>query len=535
MSWRSWNCRAPRRWGLLGVALALALALALAVGLGACGGGTAQHAQPHTAATSADTTATDPSPAGTTSTATAAAWAAPNADLANTRRVHGPIDASSVSRLHVAWKLPITGAGYATTPVVAAGVVYLQDLSSNVYAIDANSGHVRWKATFEEQNVGPNGVTIGDGRIYGATNESLFALDAKTGRQLWLRQVIRNTAEAIDMAPAYKDGTVYVSPAVRAAGSAGVLWAVDAATGRVRWKWAEVPASLWGHPEVNAGGGLWHPPAFDERGDLYIDIANPLPFPGTEEAPWGSSRPGPNRWNNSIVKLDARTGRFLWGRQVLPHDIYDWDLECPVILKRVGGRRVALASGKMGIVYAFDAGSGALLWKRSVGLHNGHDDDNLLAMRGDTARLRYPLTVLPGNWGGVQTPMAADDATVYVPVNNLSITYGSQVEAKQQEIPQGTGEIVALDIATGHVRWDHRLPHSPYGAATVSNDVVFTTTYEGTLWAIDTATGKVLWSSPLPAGSIAPVGVSGDMLITAGSLALNARQQPQIVAYRLDR
>ena len=114
-----------------------------------------------------------------------------------------------------------------------------------------------------------------------------------------------------------------------AGGDVATLWALDAATGRARWTWEEVPASLWGHPFVNGGGGLWHPPAFDDDGGLYVAIANPVPWPGTEERPWGRSRPGPNRWNNSIVKLDARTGRFLWGRQVLPHDLYDWDLAVP--------------------------------------------------------------------------------------------------------------------------------------------------------------------------------------------------------------
>lgn len=463
------------------------------------------------------------------------AWTLPNADTSNTRFVRGPLDSSSVRRLRVAWRLPLDGAGYATTPVAADGVAYVQDLNSDVRAIDLASGRVRWTARFDDPNVGPNGVTIGGGRVYGATNTNAFALDPRTGRQLWSRRIVRNDAEAIDMAPGYANGTVYVSPAVRTAGSAGVLWALDAATGRPRWRWAEVPASLWGHPEVNAGGGLWHPPAFDGDGALYVGVANPLPFLGTDAYPWGASRPGPNRWNNSIVKLDAATGRFLWGRQVLPHDVYDWDLEAPVILAAAGGRRIAIAAGKMGVVYAFDAQSGELLWKRSVGLHNGHDDDNLLAMRGDAARLRFPLRVLPDNWGGVQTPMASDGRTVYVPVNNLYVVWRSQTVWKQQDVLEGTGELVALDVATGRVRWDRRLPHGVYGAATVANDVVFTTTVEGTVWGISTRDGRVLWNARLPAGSIAPVGVVGDTLLAGGSLPFAEGQQPALVAWRLPR
>jgi alcohol dehydrogenase (cytochrome c) len=524
MRFGSTGCRAVTPHARVAAAIAaLVVVVATAAGCGS-GGAPARHAA---------SGSTHPSPTQTSPTGLGRPWAAPNADPANTRRVDGPIDAASVSRLRRAWTVPLAGAGYATTPVVSHGVVYLQDLSSDVSAISLRSGTVLWTKRFEEQNVGPNGVNVAHGRVFGATNTQVFALSAKTGARLWSRTIVRNNAEAIDMAPGYKDGTVYVSPAVRSGGSAGVLWALDAATGRAKWKWAEVPARLWGHPEVNAGGGLWHPPAFDGHGGLYVGIGNPLPFLGTAEAPWGASRPGANKWDNSIVKLDARTGKFLWGRQVLPHDVYDWDLECPVILAKARGRTVALAAGKMGIVYAFDAATGAMLWKRPVGLHNGHDDDNLLAMRRQYSKLRLGVKVYPGNWGGVQTPMASDGSTVYVPVNDLYVVYRSQTESQQQDLMQGTGEIVAIDIASGRVKWDRRLPHSTYGAATVSNDLVFTTTFEGKVWALDTHTGRVAWTSGLPAGTDAPVAVSGDTLITAGSLPLQEGQQPAIVAYRL--
>lgn len=495
-------------------ALATAIAtLALAAGCGSSGTG------------AGDAPAADPSVV-----APAHAWSAPDGDLANRRWVDGPIDAASVGRLRVAWTMPLP-AGYAATPVVAGRTLYIQDLQSNVHAIDASDGHELWRRAYEEVDIGPNGVNVVDGRVFGASQTHAFALDANSGKELWSRQISLHPGDAIDMAPGYENGTVYVSTAVAGPGAVGTLWALDAKTGAVRWRWAEVPADLWGHPEVNAGGGLWHPPAFDGRGNLYAGIGNPLPFPGTAEYPWGSSRPGPNRWNNSLVKLDARTGRFEWGRQVVPHDIYDWDLECPPILVRVGGRQLVLASGKMGVVYAFDAGDGRLVWQRPVGRHNGHDQDGLRTMRGQSIHL--PAKIWPGNWGGVETQMASDGRTVYVPVVDLWIRYSSQVESKVQDAMAGAGELVALDVATGRVRWVHPLPHSPYGAATVANDVVFTTTYDGRVWGFDTRTGAVVWSSKLPTASFATVAVSGDMLITAGNVALNEGQQPQLVAYRL--
>jgi outer membrane protein assembly factor BamB len=463
-------------------------------------------------------------------------WPAPGADLANTRQASSSIDAASVSRLQVAWTVPLP-ALYAATPMIVDGVAYTQDLQSNVYAIDVASGRVRWIRRYRQGDTGPNGVNVADGRVYAVLPNEAIALDARTGRQLWATRLTRDESESIVMTPGHTDGTVYVSTVPVSGGAIGTLWALDGATGRKAWHWEEVPRGLWGRPDVNGGGGLWHPPAFDEDGDLYIAIANPIPFPGTEGAPWGSSRPGANKWDNSIVKLDARTGAFRWGTQVLPHDIYDWDLECPPILATAGGRRVALSAGKMGYVYSFDAETGALLWKRSVGRHNGHDDDNLLAMRGRYERLRIGQPLLPGGWGGVETPMASDGRTVYVPVNNFPARYPRMRFAppEQADPITGRGELVALDIATGRVKWDQPLPHSPYGAATVSNDLVFTTTYDGTVWALSRGTGEVVWRAALPAGTDAPVAIAGDTLITAASLPIEEGSQLQIVAYRLGR
>jgi outer membrane protein assembly factor BamB len=462
---------------------------------------------------------------------TQAAWPAPNGDSANHRRVDGPIDAESVSRLRIAWKVPL-GAGFAATPIVVDGVVYTQDLQSNVAAVDLGSGRTLWVKAYGESDIGPNGVNVVDGRVFGATATKAFALEASTGRELWTRTLARHPGDTIDMAPGYADGTLYVSTAVSGPGAVGTLWALDADSGEPRWRWEQVPAGLWGRPDVNSGGGMWHPPAFDGAGSLYASIANPLPFPGRSFAPWGSSRPGPNRWTNSLVKLDARSGRLLWGRQVLPHDVYDWDLQGPTILDRVGGRLVALTCGKMGFVYAFDAADGTLLWKRSVGQHNGHDDDNLLAMRSPERLARLPQRILPGWWGGVETQMASDGRTLFVPVNNFPIVWKTQERAAIENPMKGTGELVAIDIASGRVRWDRRLPHSPYGAATISSDLVFTTTYDGTISALRRSDGEVVWSARLPTGTNAPLAIAGDTLIAAASVSQHGAQ-PQIVAYRL--
>lgn len=467
----------------------------------------------------------------------------PNVDLAGTRNSKGPIDTSNVKDLEQAWSVPISGEGafgsYASSPVVVNGVVYSQDLASNVSAIERESGEVMWTKSFELPSLGPNGVVVGDGRVYGTTPSEAFALDQETGKQLWSVALTRNEKEGIDIAPGFKDGIVYVSTVPTNAASlyagegVGILWALDAKTGKKLWKFNTVPNSLWGDPKVNSGGGLWYTPAFDDKGFIYFGVGNPAPFPGTTQKPFGSSRPGANLYTNSIVKLDAKSGKKMWHFQLNPHDIYDWDLQGPPILVNSKGRELVLAAGKVGYVIALDAKSGKLVWKRAVGIHNGHDEDNLLAMRGEYSKIKTG-TVYPGVLGGVIAPMSTDGTTVFAPVVNSPAALVSGEEPLGEAGGPNGGELVALDVATGAVKWKHEFANAPaYGATSVTNDLVFATTFDGKVHAFDTGSGRLAWQVTLPASTNAGVAIDGDTVIAPAGLATAEGQTPQIVAYRL--
>lgn len=464
----------------------------------------------------------------------------PGVDAANTRSAKSEIDSSNVTGLAQAWTAKITGesnfGSYASTPVIAKGVIYSQDLASNVQAIDLESGEVRWNASFEDPDYGPNGVTVAEGKVFGGTSSEAFALDQKSGQQLWSVKLPRNEHEGISMAPGYSEGMVFISTVPVNAeesyegGGVGVLWALDAKTGKKLWHFDTVPKSLWGKPTVNSGGGVWYPPAFDGKGSLYVGIGNPAPFPGTLKYPWGSSRPGANLYTDSLVKLDAKTGKLEWYHQVTPHDLYDWDFQGPPMVVHDGGRELIVAAGKSGIVLAADPKTGKAIWQRAVGKHNGHDDDGLLAMRGESDKIKTG-TVYPGDLGGVIAPMSTDGSTVYVPVVNLPIEISGGSELSENG--EAGGEIVALDAATGKVRWKQQIAGPAFGATTVVNDLVFSTAYEGSVSAFDAKSGQVVWRQTLPAGSNSGVMASGNTLVAPAGVPAAAGQSPTIVGFQL--
>jgi len=541
-----------RRAGVAGASVMLAAGLAV----GGCSSGPGAATADCTASGSSSLAVAGspvPGSGGAASSGHAAAgWTLPGADLANTRAVVSAITSTNVSQLGVAWCVPLTAANagfgnYATTPVVVNGVVYTQDLQSNVMAIRLATGKVLWTHTYNSRNGGPDGVNVAGRVVYAATGSAAVALDAATGKQLWSRTLTANRYEGVDMTPGYDHGTVYVSTVpVNAStgveyggGGKAVLWALDAQTGAPEWKWDEVQ-DLWGNPYINSGGGQWYAPSFDAQGNLYIGVANPGPLAGAPGYPWGTSRPGPDLYTDSVVKLSP-AGKLLWYYQLTPHDLYDWDLQDPPVLTTANGRPVVIDGGKAGILIELSARTGKLLWKLPVGVHTGHDNDGLLTEHATpTSPIPLParFELEPGVFGGVESQLATNGSTTFAAVNNLAVPMSrngvtESSAAFAASIGRATGEMVAVDQDTGKIRWDDKLPSTPYGAAAVTNDVVFTTTYAGDLYAFNAATGAILLKTPLSAGTNAPVTIAGDYVITAASVPGAKNQQQLIIAYKL--
>jgi glucose dehydrogenase len=464
-------------------------------------------------------------------------WPTVNRDYAGTRATFdSTISKATIGSLAPAWTFELPGAGTfgaaTASALVLDGVVYYVDMASNVFAIDAATGVKRWSKMYEDSAAGPNGIAVGYGKVFTTSSDKTFvALDATTGQELWMAPIEVPKNGGIGVAPVVYGGLVFLSTEPVNANSQylggvnGTLYALDEATGRVVWSFETVAdKTLWGHPDVNSGGGAWYPPTIDVAHDvMYWGIGNPAAYPGTADFPNGTSHPGDNLYTNSILALGRADGKYLWHYQERPHDFFDLDFQNPPILvtTQIAGveRHLAVGSGKTGTVVAVDTDDhGKLLWRAVVGKH---DNDNLTELPDAGA------VVFPGDLGGVETPPAYADGTVYVTLCNQGRQFFPTKSGALDAT--GTGEVLALDVATGTVKWKKDLPMLMYGSATVVNDLLLTSTADGNLYAFDRASGDQVWTYKV-SGINAPLTVSGNLLIIPAGGGLGT---PSLVALKV--
>ncbi len=515
--------RAARR----GIGMLLVMALSLLAT--ACGGTTAQ---PTTTVFKGAATASG-------------SWPYPNGDVANTRDATGStISSANVSQLREAWSFRLAGnaaagagptGSLAAAPIVVDGVVYIQDLDCNVYALSLATGKLLWEHqvnTPEVSGPGPDGVAVAGGRVYGTTPYTVFALSAGTGKVIWSDASLLNSGQgSFEIQPQAAGGRVYLASAYGKGPGGGVLFALDASTGKVIWRFNTLLSADAGVRSIGLGsGGAWETPLVGTDGSVTFGTGNPY-----QNAASAMSHPSAQLYTNSDVNLDAATGKLRWYYQGVPNDYMDHDMQASPISVTVGHVPVVIGSGKMGIVYAMNASTGALLWKTPVGEHNGTDNNGLLLME-HKIRLTAPYTILPGPLGGVLSNMAVAGNSVYVATIDLPFKATSLSEV----IPvtaEGklAGEVEALSLTTGKVEWDTKVPWLPLGAVTVSNDLVFTTLYNGVLVAFNRDTGAIVYRHQLPTSTNAPIAIAGNSVIIPAGAPQTSASKPtvtgQLVVY----
>lgn len=335
-------------------------------------------------------------------------WGAYGRDPGGTR--YSPlkqIDRSNVTKLKVAWTFH-TGdiydgkddknerSGFETTPLSMDGRLYLTTPFNRVIALDPVSGKQVWAhdpktrrdwwygdgminrglAAWRESRAGEGACRL---RLYEATLDArLIALDAATGRpcadfgqagEVSLRDVpnYSNGQYHMTSPPVVVGDVVVVGSAIddnsKVDMPGGVVRGFDARTGALLWSWqplekpSGVADSAWKTGAANAWSIMTADP---ERGLVFVPTGSASPDY------YGGLRPGDNRWANSVVALEAKTGKLAWGFQLVHHDLWDYDTAPSPLLADVpdgGGRRPAvIAANKTGFVYVLDRETGNPLW-----------------------------------------------------------------------------------------------------------------------------------------------------------------------------
>ena len=465
------------------------------------------------------------------------------------------INTTNVSKLKVKWIFQTGVLGsFENTPIVEKGTMYVTTPFNHAFAIDAATGKELWHFQQKLGSVplccGPNnrGVAILGDQLFMATlDASLVSLNKKTGEKIWETQVADpEMGYSLTMAPVIYKDKVIVGMGGAEYGIRGMITAYNVSDGKMAWRWFTVPAWDEVQPDgskgwegvyaetadginplhrdiaaekaavaagtykdawMRGGASNWMTDTIDvKRGLLFAALGNPTPDLD------GSIRPGDNRWSDSLVALNADTGKLVWGYQYVAHDVWDLDAVSPPILADVkdkNGKTVpgVITGGKTGWVYVHNRETGQLI-RRSA---NMVPHENLFAQPTEQG-----VRMLPGANGGVEwSPGAYSPRTHDVYYVNLHqpMTYSVKHDPWEKgklwlagaftPIPgeQQSGNVVAVNTATGKIAWTAKTEQPMIGGAlATAGDLVFAGEGNGLFKAYDARSGKVLWSFQCGAG-----------------------------------
>ena len=287
------------------------------------------------------------------------------------------IDVSNVSRLEASWSIEMPGSSaLEVTPLVVDGVMYTSGQPGQVFALDAKTGKQLWRYERAQKITPPGqinrfnrGVAMLGNRLFvGTLDAALVALDARTGRFLWETQIADPTlGYSITSAPLALEDRIVVGVAGGEFGAPGFVEAHDPSTGARLWRFDAVPAvgefghETWkGDSWQHGGSPTWLTGSYDSAtGTLFWTVGNPGPDIDAEV------RSGDNLFSCSVLALDPATGKRKWHYQFTPGDSHDWDATEDVILvdRMFHGqpRKLLLQANRNGMFYALDRSSGEFL------------------------------------------------------------------------------------------------------------------------------------------------------------------------------
>lgn len=287
-------------------------------------------------------------------------WPRSNGDAGSTRySLLDQVNVENVGRLKIAW-IYHSGDGRGNiqcNPIIVDGVMYAPTVGHNIVAVNATTGKEIWRfATGGSPAM--RGLIYWPGdtgnapRLFVPTGTFLYALNAKTGRPVQSFGEDGKTGASGVVAPAIYNNTIVIP-------NQNIIDAYNVVTGRLQWSFHTLPYAPMN--DADNGGNSWGGMALDEaRGIAYISTGSPHPnFDGT-------SHPGRDRYSDSVLALNATTGKLLWSFQEIRHDIWDLDIPAPPVLVTVNrdGRRVDAVAQvtKMGDTLLLDRTSGKPLF-----------------------------------------------------------------------------------------------------------------------------------------------------------------------------
>jgi alcohol dehydrogenase (cytochrome c) len=472
----------------------------------------------------------------------------------------------NVSRLQVRWirQFDTTESRSESTPIVVGGLIFTTEPTpSDVVALDAKSGDVRWRyqrslpdklpACCGRSNRGL--AVLGAVLFEGSLDDYLVAINAADGRGIW-KTAVANPSDGFTMtgAPLVVNGSVVVGVAGGEYGIRGFVAAYDAETGRQQWRFNTIPGpgelghDTWKNDAWRTGGGpTWITGSYDPSLDLiYWGVGNPAP--GMQ----GDVRPGDNLFTDSMIALHASSGKLAWYFQFTPHDEYDRDATQTPILADIPIkgvlRRVLCVANRNGFYYVLDRATGEFL----VGLPyveqnwaKGLDSTGRPILASDAKLSAAGRLIRPGVGGGTNWQNAAFDpksGSIFIPATESGSVFTKSPNPRRGELgfyPGSEGGdykepeervVRALDVATGAKRWERWERSLPtwkksfaqgYGGLLATGGGLVFGAAGGFAFAIDSATGHELWRVYLGGDTFAaPISFTVDgrqvILVSAG-------------------
>jgi alcohol dehydrogenase (cytochrome c) len=433
--------------------------------------------------------------------------------------------------------------GFEAPPIVNGRTMIVTTPMDRVYALDATNGKQLWEYDYQLPHralrtvccdMVNRGVALYGTSAYMATlDDHVIALDARTGKLLWNTTVYPEpgASYAMTSAPLAVKGLIVVGGGGGEYGARGLIVALDAQTGKERWRTYTIPApnepggDTWPKDTyLHGGGSAWLTGTYDAETDTLLwGVGNP--------SPWlAPVRPGRNLYSDSVIALDPASGHIKWYFQQTPNDPWDYDAtNTPVQADlTIDGkpRKVFYQAARNGWFYVVDRTNGKLIhmtpFTKTTSV-TGYDRAHGIGTVNAALKPKIGTTVFtcPAFFGGDNWwPYSFDPKTGYafVPTMHTCMKLGGgkpkpfkagadyTEETFEVEHTPGDahwGEMQAIDVATGRHVWGKEIgqPWSD-GSLSTGGGVVFSGTPDQHFYAFDARSGKVLWDHHMHSGVI---------------------------------